>query len=88
MLQHEAAYDMACREAAALPPEKRAAGRQRGATGSRRSSTMPARRSSMAPMEPTQAMMRLRDDGTSILLKLVLWQEPLSNGHWSSIMGA
>lgn len=56
MLQHEAAYDTACREAAALPPEKRAAGRQRGATGSRRSSTMPARKSSMAPLEPAQAM--------------------------------
>lgn len=56
MLQQEAAYDAACREAAALPPEKRSASRNRGTSATRRSSNIAARRSSMAPQEPSQHM--------------------------------
>lgn len=71
MLQLEAEFDAACREVAALPPEKRAgAASRRGATG--RSSSimsMASRRSSMQPHEQTQQMVSF---GSSLLLDHVI----------------
>lgn len=71
MLQLEAEFDAACREVAALPPEKRAGtASRRGATG--RSSSimsMASRRSSMQPHEQTQQMVSF---GSSLLLDHVI----------------